>query len=75
LQHVAGGRADESLHRLLRRKVTIGLARNTASTSSFIRTLGGTLFMALISFRPRVNGAIRFAHEEDTNASLLLQEV
>src|ERR1700674_3736166 len=31
--------------------------RNRSSTSSFSRTLGGTLFMALISSGPATNGA------------------
>ena len=45
------------------------------SISSFKRTLGGTLFMALISSGPATNGAHGLLHQEDTNASLLLQEV
>ena len=50
--------------------------RSRSSTSSFSRTLGGTLFMALISSDPATNGvALVLNHQEDTNASLLLQEV
>jgi hypothetical protein len=75
LQHVRSKATDKPHHQRFRCRHR-RLASAQQAFDFFLQSdARGTLFMALISSPLRYQRSSRLTHEEDTNASLLLQEV